>query len=72
LLGGLLGVVLAVGLLHLIARSSAIGVPGSMKFTFPIAGLALTVAALVGLMSAVIPSYNASRQNIVDGLRHIG
>jgi ABC-type antimicrobial peptide transport system permease subunit len=43
-----------------------------MKVTFPIAGLALTVAALVGLMSAVIPSYNASRQNIVDGLRHIG
>jgi putative ABC transport system permease protein len=72
LLGGLLGVVLAVGLLHLIARSPAIGVPGSLKVTFPIAGLALTVAALVGLMSAVIPSYNASRRNIVEGLRHIG
>jgi putative ABC transport system permease protein len=30
------------------------------------------VAALVGFMSAVIPSYHASQVNIVDGLRHIG
>jgi len=27
---------------------------------------------LVGLMSAIIPSYHASRTNIIDGLRHIG
>ncbi len=43
-----------------------------MKVTLPIVVLALAVAAFVGLMSAVIPSYNASRTNIVDGLRHIG
>ncbi len=30
------------------------------------------VAAMVGFISAIIPSYNASRLNIVDGLRHIG
>jgi ABC-type antimicrobial peptide transport system permease subunit len=34
--------------------------------------VALMVAALVGFISAVFPSYNASRRNIVDGLRHIG
>lgn len=33
---------------------------------------ALAVAALVGFVSAVFPSYQASRRNIVDGLRHIG
>jgi len=33
---------------------------------------ALGVAALVGFLSAVFPSYQASRRNIVDGLRHIG
>jgi ABC-type antimicrobial peptide transport system permease subunit len=30
------------------------------------------VAALVGFISAVVPSYHASQLNIVDGLRHIG
>lgn len=30
------------------------------------------VAALVGLISAIIPAYNASRLKIVEGLRHIG
>jgi putative ABC transport system permease protein len=33
---------------------------------------ALLSAGLVGLFSSVLPSYNASRINIVDGLRHIG
>jgi putative ABC transport system permease protein len=34
--------------------------------------VALLVAALVGFLSSLIPSYNASRVAIVDGLRHIG
>lgn len=34
--------------------------------------MALAVSALVGLLSAAIPSYHASQVNIVDGLRHIG
>jgi putative ABC transport system permease protein len=34
--------------------------------------MALGVSALVGLLSAAIPSYHASQVNIVDGLRHIG
>lgn len=72
LLGGLFGVLLATGFMHLITRSPAVGVPASMKVTFPIALLALLVAALVGLVSALVPSYHASRTNIVDGLRHIG
>jgi putative ABC transport system permease protein len=33
---------------------------------------ALMIAAIVGLASSFIPSYNASKVNIVDGLRHIG
>jgi putative ABC transport system permease protein len=72
LLGGLFGVLLATGFMHLITRSPAVGVPASMKVTFPIALLALLVAAFVGLVSALVPSYHASRTNIVDGLRHIG
>jgi ABC-type antimicrobial peptide transport system permease subunit len=43
-----------------------------MKVTPGTMAVALLVAGLVGLLSAVIPSYNASRVNIVEGLRHIG
>jgi len=72
LVGGLLGVLLAAALMHLVGKSTAVGVPSSMKVTFPVAFLALVVSAFVGLMSAIIPSYNASRTNIIEGLRHIG
>jgi len=34
--------------------------------------LAMLTAGLVGLVSSVLPSYHASKVNIVDGLRHIG
>jgi ABC-type antimicrobial peptide transport system permease subunit len=43
-----------------------------MKVTPGTLGLALMVAALVGFFSSLLPSYNASRVEIVDGLRHIG
>jgi ABC-type antimicrobial peptide transport system permease subunit len=33
---------------------------------------AMLVAALVGLVSAVVPSLRASRTDIVEGLRYIG
>jgi putative ABC transport system permease protein len=34
--------------------------------------VALLTSAIVGLLSAALPSYHASQINIVDGLRHIG
>jgi ABC-type antimicrobial peptide transport system permease subunit len=43
-----------------------------MSVTLPTVIVALVVAALVGFLSAFIPSYHASKVNIVDGLRHIG
>jgi ABC-type antimicrobial peptide transport system permease subunit len=33
---------------------------------------AMMVAGIVGFLSAVVPSYHASKVNIVEGLRHIG
>lgn len=72
LIGGLGGVALAAALMFLIGKSPLPGLPASMKVTFPIAFVALLVAAIVGLVSAALPAYNASRTNIVDGLRHIG
>ena len=43
-----------------------------LRMTPGIWGLALVIAGLVGALSAALPSYHASRVNIVDGLRHIG
>jgi putative ABC transport system permease protein len=43
-----------------------------LKMTPQIWLLALLISAVVGLLSAAVPSYHASQVNIVDGLRHIG
>jgi putative ABC transport system permease protein len=72
LVGGLGGVVLGALILLTVSRLPGVLVPAPMKVTLPIAIIALSVAALVGLVSAIVPSYNASRTKIVDGLRHIG
>jgi putative ABC transport system permease protein len=72
LIGGLGGVVLGALILLTVSRLPGVLVPAPMKVTLPIAIIALSVAALVGLVSAIVPSYNASRTKIVDGLRHIG
>jgi putative ABC transport system permease protein len=43
-----------------------------MKVTLGIWIAAILTSGLVGLLSSAVPSYTASRVNIVDGLRHIG
>jgi putative ABC transport system permease protein len=72
LLGGFLGATGATLLMILASK-----MPNGTFFTgfrvnTPTYLVALAVAALVGLVSAVFPSYQASQRNIVDGLRHIG
>ncbi|MGD0567663.1 MAG: FtsX-like permease family protein [Candidatus Sulfotelmatobacter sp.] len=73
LLGGLLGILGAVGLIQWMTHSPiAIGIPINMKVTLTTMGLSLLVAATVGFLSGYVPAYGASRTNIVEGLRHIG
>jgi putative ABC transport system permease protein len=73
LAGGLIGAVVASGLIRAAANA-----PGLNFFLsgVHVTGLtmlvALMVAATVGFVSAFLPAYHASRQNIVEGLRHIG
>ena len=43
-----------------------------LKITPTIWVFALLTSALVGFLSSALPSYHASKVNIVDGLRHIG
>jgi putative ABC transport system permease protein len=73
LIGGLMGASFATLLVLGISHSSSGGLfLAGMKVTFPTFLVALVVSAFVGFVSAVVPSYHASREKIVEGLRHIG
>ena len=45
---------------------------GDMKVTPPTVLLAIFVASMVGLLSAIFPAYHAAKLDIVEGLRYIG
>jgi len=70
--GGILGVLGAMVFIFLASHSPGARFLTGMKVTPGTMAVALTVAALVGFISASVPSWNASRQDIVEGLRHIG
>lgn len=71
--GGVLGSSTAYCLLYAITHSAQGQLYGGvLKITPSTLVLVLLVSALVGFLSAAIPSYRASRMDIVEGLRHIG
>jgi putative ABC transport system permease protein len=72
LVGGLLGSLSAYGLIFLLTHSPQATGFFQIQATPQTIVLAMAVAAFVGLISAIIPSYHASQVNIVEGLRHIG
>jgi len=72
-IGGLAGVLVGVGLMWVLAHVPQMAFFfASMQVKPATMTLALVLAGMVGLISSLVPSYNASRVNIVDGLRHIG
>jgi putative ABC transport system permease protein len=73
LTGGAFGCLFAVLLIS--AMSHAPGMSmflSGMKVTFPTLLLAMFVAGIVGLLSAIVPAYHAAKLDIVEGLRYIG
>ncbi|MBZ5722477.1 MAG: ABC transporter permease [Acidobacteriia bacterium] len=73
LAGGVIGTLVAAGLIRLASRAPGLEIfLAGMRVTGPTMAVALLVAATVGVVSAFIPAYHASRCNIVEGLRHIG
>jgi putative ABC transport system permease protein len=72
LIGGLIGAGLGWVLVFMLTHSPQFISFFPLKVTFGIGVVALLTSGLVGLLSAAFPSYNASKVNIVDGLRHIG
>jgi putative ABC transport system permease protein len=73
LLGGLFGCVLATALVFAMAHAPGMGFFFiGMKVTLPTFLLAVVVAGMVGLVSALFPAYHAAKVDIVEGLRYIG
>ncbi len=70
LVGGIVGSLVALVLGQGAAKAG--GFAGALQVNFPTMLTAWGAAALVGFISAIIPSYNASKLKIVEGLRHIG
>jgi putative ABC transport system permease protein len=71
--GGIAGCCLAV--LLVTAMSHAPGMSlflTGMTVTSPTMLVAVVVAGMVGLFSAILPAYHAAKLNIVEGLRYIG
>jgi putative ABC transport system permease protein len=71
LMGGVVGIALGTLVVKAMSRPG-IGLPVSMHMTAATALVVMLVAAVVGLVSGVIPSYRASNLGIVDALRYIG
>jgi putative ABC transport system permease protein len=71
LMGGVVGIALGTLVIKAMSRPG-IGLPVSMHMTAATALVVMLVAAVVGLVSGVIPSYRASNLGIVDALRYIG
>jgi putative ABC transport system permease protein len=72
LVGGLIGTALAYFLVYGLTHSKQFISFFPMKVTPGMWFVGALVAGSVGLLSALVPSYHASKVNIVDGLRHIG
>jgi len=72
LVGGVIGICMGWGLVFVATHSPQFFSFFPMKVTPAIWFVAMLTAGVVGLLSAALPSYHASRVDIVDGLRHIG
>lgn len=70
IIGGVLGVALAMLLAHVVrAMPAFIQQLKTLTIVPPVAALCIAIAAAIGLVSAFIPAYNASRISIVEALR---
>jgi putative ABC transport system permease protein len=72
LVGGLIGIGLAYGLVYAATHSPQFFSFYNLQVTAGMWVVAMFIAGLVGFLSALVPSYHASEINIVEGLRHIG
>lgn len=72
LIGGVVGVLACIGLVQVIGSARGVGMPVSIRVSNITMLVAIIVSAILGILSALLPSYHAARKNIVDGLRYLG
>jgi putative ABC transport system permease protein len=73
LIGGALGCLLALVLVTLLSHAPGMGLfLSGVKVTPLTLLLAIFVAGMVGLLSAIFPAYHSAKLDIVEGLRYIG
>lgn len=74
LIGGIVGLLLAIFLTFGVAKFAAIFMPQlhNMSITPLTALLCLGIAVFIGVVSSFIPAWNAARTNILDSLRYAG
>lgn len=71
--GWVLGTLACYGLVFALVHSHMAGAFAVLlKIPATTLAVSLPIAALVAIVSAAVPSYRASRINIVQGLRHVG
>jgi putative ABC transport system permease protein len=73
LAGGVLGCLAAILLVSALSHAPGMSLfLSGMKVTTSTLLLSIAVAAMVGLLSAILPAYHAAKLDIVEGLRYIG
>jgi putative ABC transport system permease protein len=73
LLGGALGLLLASGMTAFVRQAPAfVSQLKTLSITPPVALFSLGLAVLIGVASAFLPAWTASRTNILDTLRYSG
>jgi putative ABC transport system permease protein len=73
LTGGAVGCLMAYVLITVLSHAPGMGMFFSgVKVTPGTLVLAVFVAGMVGLLSAIIPAYHSAKLDIVEGLRYIG
>jgi putative ABC transport system permease protein len=73
-IGGVLGLLLAMGLCMVVGWGAQAMLPQLRHLSMtPITALiALGIAVTIGLVSSLLPAWNAARTNILDSLRYAG
>jgi putative ABC transport system permease protein len=73
LAGGVLGCLAAIVVVSGLSHAPGMNLfLSGMKVTASTLLLSIAVAAMVGLLSAILPAYHAAKLDIVEGLRYIG
>jgi putative ABC transport system permease protein len=73
LMGGVLGCVAALLFCRFVDLNSlSRGLVQQLNISWEVVGLGLLIAVSVGLVSAVVPAYFATKMTVSEGLRHLG